>query len=118
MSEIPKDAPTMPRVDCPRCGTSKEIFKPCSGCPRTTTLSAAESIFWIRHHCQMALGEMAKLAQSNLITTPARSAIELRLYAAMNLADSYEEAPRVPDPPDDDLASKLRRTNPEPTEPS
>lgn len=121
VSDLPSDmtAPS-PKIRCGRCGTLKELMQTCPKCPKKT-LSAADAIFWMRHHCQLGLGELAKLAQSGSITKEGRAAIEGRLYNAMNLADAYEGAPRVPDPPEDELAKRLRASKdalPPDTEPS
>jgi len=70
----------------PRCLTCNREVCP----PPPMPLTAAETIFQMRHHVQLALGDLAKLAKSALVTTPARGVIEQRLYAALRLADAFD----------------------------
>ena len=78
-------------VYCPRCGkfTSWSHYSP-EPTKSAAPLSAQETVLHMRHHVQLAIGELAKLARADLVTTPARNALEQRLYKALALADDFE----------------------------
>lgn len=78
-------------LDCKRITPITQAFVslPQQSAPR----SAQEVILQIRHHVQLALGDLAKLARTDLVSTPARNVIEQRLYKAIALADSFDPSP-------------------------
>jgi len=85
---LPHPPPVM--VRCAVCSTSRQVSQPCPTCPPPVTLSAPQTIEAMRHHVQLALGQLAQLSVAGLVAPAARTVIEVRLYEAMKLADAFD----------------------------